>query len=190
MIQRCQPRCSPPNSSRRRRGRSLWFARASPPRWTGLWSATTGSPLISAPAGFGKTTLLTDWTARLSERRTRLGWLSLDEGDNALPRFLTHVWQRCPPPVSTCQPRRWIPWHMPPITATLTALVNKTVRAGQEHPGNHWLLVLEDSHLIEAPDVHEAVTFLLDYLPEQLHLIVTTRSDRPCRCPGSVVADS
>ena len=50
---------------------------------------------------------------------------------------------------------------------------------GRRRPGSHWLLVLDDYHAIVAPEVHEAMTFLLDHMPEQLHLLVATRSDPP-----------
>jgi LuxR family maltose regulon positive regulatory protein len=128
--------------------------------------------LLSAPAGFGKTTLLSDWV----RRHEPVGWLSLDDGDNAPPRFLAHLWAAIgglglelnPQVVDTA-----------PTSATMTAVVNELVQAGREDPDGHWLLVLDDYHVIEAPDVHEAVTFLLDHTPDQLHLLVATRSDPP-----------
>lgn len=119
--------------------------------------------LVSAPAGFGKTTLVSDWAAG----HERVAWLSLDDGDNALPRFLAHLWAALSGT------------GLEVASDSLTAAVNDIVRAGQQHPGNHWLLVLDDYHVIDAPEVHEAVTFLLDHLPDQLHLLVATRSDPP-----------
>ncbi|WP_132209137.1 LuxR C-terminal-related transcriptional regulator [Kribbella steppae] len=128
--------------------------------------------LVSAPAGFGKTTLLSDWAAS----QERVGWLSLDEGDNALPRFLAHLWAALAGAGLDLDPAAL---EAAPTSAALTTLVNELVRAGQQRPGPDWLLVLDDYHVIEAPEVHEAMTFLLDHGPDQLHLLVATRSDPP-----------
>ncbi|MFI6832172.1 LuxR C-terminal-related transcriptional regulator [Kribbella sp. NPDC050241] len=124
--------------------------------------------LISAPAGFGKTTLLSDWAAG----QQRVGWLSLDEGDNVLPRFFAHLWAAL----------AGIGLDLDPAAlddAPMIAVVNELVRAGRQAPDSHWLLVLDDYHVIHAPEVHEAMTFLLDHAPDQLHLLVTTRADPP-----------
>ena len=121
--------------------------------------------LVSAPAGFGKTTLVGEWAAR----HERVGWLSLDDGDNALPRFLAHLWAALPglrvaPPAADV-----------PTVAALTAVVNDYA----DRDGGPTVLVLDDYHAIEALDVHEAVAFLLDHLPDQLHLVLSTRADPP-----------
>jgi LuxR family maltose regulon positive regulatory protein len=65
------------------------------------------------------------------------------------------------------------------VSTALTAIVNDVTRAGQEAPGQEWVLVLDDYHSIGAPEVHEAVAFLLEYLPDHLHLVMATRSDPP-----------
>ncbi|WP_427896559.1 LuxR C-terminal-related transcriptional regulator [Kribbella sp. GL6] len=121
--------------------------------------------LVSAPAGFGKTTLIGDWVGR----QERAGWLSLDAGDNAPARFLTHLWAALPG-IRVAQPQGDVP-----VTAVLTAVVNDYA----EQPDCNAVLVLDDYHVIESLDVHEAVAFLLDNLPDQLHLIVSTRADPP-----------
>ena len=64
-------------------------------------------------------------------------------------------------------------------TAALTAMVNDVALVGELTPGERWVLVLDDYQVIEASEVHEAVTFLLDHLPDQLHLVMATRSDPP-----------
>ena len=64
-------------------------------------------------------------------------------------------------------------------TAALTALVNAVARAGEREPGVQWVLVLDDYHVIAAPEVHEAMSFLLDHVPDQLHLMIATRADPP-----------
>ncbi len=61
----------------------------------------------------------------------------------------------------------------------MTALVNTLAAAGAREPRTQWVLVLDDYHLITAPEVHEAVTFLLDHAPDQVHLMVATRADPP-----------
>lgn len=131
--------------------------------------------LVSAPAGFGKTTLLGDWAAD----HEPVGWLSLDEGDNALPRFLAHLWAALSGTGLDADPARLAALAAAPASAALTVVVNELVRAGQQRPDSHWLLVLDDYHVIEAPEVHEAVTFLLDHAPDHLHLLIATRSDPP-----------
>ncbi|TCC19378.1 LuxR C-terminal-related transcriptional regulator [Kribbella speibonae] len=121
--------------------------------------------LVSAPAGFGKTTLVAEWAAG----HERVGWLSLDDGDNALPRFLAHLWAALPG-IRVAPPAADVP-----TTAALTALVNDYAAQADLQS----VLVLDDYHVIEALDVHEAVAFLLDHLPDQLHLVVATRADPP-----------
>ena len=61
----------------------------------------------------------------------------------------------------------------------LTRILNDVSRTGKREPGKQWIVVLDDYHAIEASEVHEAVTFLLDHLPDQLHLVMATRSDPP-----------
>lgn len=129
--------------------------------------------LVSAPAGFGKTTLLSDWAAA----HERVAWLSLDEGDNALPRFLSHLWASLSGADLDLDPAALEHLATAPTSDTLTAVVNELVHAGRQLPDSHWLLVLDDYHVIEATEVHEAMTFLLDHLPDHLHLLVATRSD-------------
>ena len=131
--------------------------------------------LVSAPAGFGKTTLLSDWATS----QERVGWLSLDEGDNALPRFLAHLWAALSGVGLDMDPAALDALAAAPTSVALTTVVNELVRAGQQRPDSQWLLVLDDYHVIEAPEVHEAMTFLLDHGPDQLHLLVATRSDPP-----------
>jgi LuxR family transcriptional regulator, maltose regulon positive regulatory protein len=137
--------------------------------------------LVSAPAGFGKTTLLSDWLTDLNKRQpdTRVGWLSLDDGDNDLTRFMAHL-------VAALQAAELnvdaaVLESLSTVSAAdaLTTLVNDIAEAGQQEPGKQWIVVLDDYHVIEASEVHEAVTFLLDHLPDHLHLVMATRSDPP-----------
>jgi LuxR family transcriptional regulator, maltose regulon positive regulatory protein len=137
--------------------------------------------LVSAPAGFGKTTLLSDWLTDLDQREgeTRVGWLSLDDGDNDLTRFMAHLVAALQSAELDVDPSVLESLSAAPATVALTPLVNDLARAGEQEPGKQWIVVLDDYHAIGASEVHEAVTFLLDHLPDQLHLVIATRSDPP-----------
>ena len=136
--------------------------------------------LVSAPAGFGKTTLLSDWLTDLQQRQrqTRVGWLSLDDDDNDLTRFMAHL-------LAALQSAELevdagvLESLSTASAAALTPLVNDIARAGEPEPGMQWIVVLDDYHVIGASEVHEAVAFLLDHLPDHLHLVLATRSDPP-----------
>ncbi|HYO19389.1 MAG TPA: AAA family ATPase, partial [Dermatophilaceae bacterium] len=135
--------------------------------------------LISAPAGFGKSTLLSDWAARRADADVVVAWLSLDEADNTVSRFLAHLWAALAGVGLDLGAEELDALIGPPTSAAMTAVVNELELVGRRRPGGHWLLVLDDYHAIEAPEVHEAVNFLLDHMPEQAHLLVATRSDPP-----------
>jgi LuxR family maltose regulon positive regulatory protein len=137
--------------------------------------------LVSAPAGFGKTTVLSDWLAHLAQREphARVGWLSLDEGDNDLTRLLTHVVASLNSVGLGVDTAVLESLHTSSTSTALTALVNEVTRAGEGAPGEGWVLVLDDYHVIDASDVHDALAFLLDHLPGYLHLVMATRSDPP-----------
>lgn len=130
--------------------------------------------LVCAPAGFGKTTLVSEWIAGCGHPAA---WLSLDEGDNDLSRFLAHLiaaLQTVAPGVGMRVlevlgfPQR------PPIETMLTTLVNDIAAVPRE-----FALVLDDYHVIEAQPVSDVLAFLLVHLPPQLHLIIATREDPP-----------
>jgi len=137
--------------------------------------------LVSAPAGFGKTTLVGDWLARLDrdQPNVRLGWLSLDDGDNDLTRLLTHLVAALRGAGLEVAGAAVESLHTASVSAALTAIVNDVTSAGDNAPDTRWILVLDDYHVIDATEVHDAVTFLLDHLPERLHLLIATRSDPP-----------
>jgi len=130
--------------------------------------------LIAAPAGFGKTTLLSDWIPQSEHCVT---WLSLDEDDNDPTRFWVYVvaalqklranlCEGASDLLQSSQP--------PPITSILSTLINEI----STFPEN-FSIVLDDYHLIKTQPIHEALTFLLDHLPSQMHIILTTRADPP-----------
>ncbi|MGD2050461.1 MAG: LuxR C-terminal-related transcriptional regulator [Chloroflexota bacterium] len=138
--------------------------------------------LVSAPAGFGKTTLVSAWLAQLETFSPQFSgentaWLSLDESDNDPVRFLVYLiaaLQTAVPGIGQSTARTLQSPQPPAAEAILTLLINDIIQ--NDRP---IILVLEEYHLITAPSVHQAVTFLLDHLPPLLQLVVTTRSDPP-----------
>jgi LuxR family maltose regulon positive regulatory protein len=128
--------------------------------------------LLSAPAGAGKTSLLASWLANVG---CPVAWLSLDERDqdaHQVLRYLIAAFQTVAPDCGRAA-LAWLDAPSPPPPETiLTALINDLAAV----PGP-WLLVLDDYHLVRAPDVYAAVAFLLDHLPPALHLVLATRED-------------
>ena len=135
--------------------------------------------LISAPAGFGKTTLVSEWIASLTPvpsptRRGEIAWLSLDEDDNDLPRFITYfiaALQTIAPAVGEATLGALQSSQPPPTDVLLTALLNDLAALGDA------VLVLDDYHVIESPPVDEALTFFVDHLPPQFRLVIASRED-------------
>jgi LuxR family maltose regulon positive regulatory protein len=128
--------------------------------------------LVSAPAGFGKTTLVSDWVTNC---KRPVAWLSLDKGDSESRRFLGYLVAALQT-VSTefgagilgmlqsSQP--------PPTESILTALLNEITTLSE-----NFVLVLDDYHVIDAKPIDHAIIFLLEHLPPQMHLMITTRED-------------
>jgi LuxR family transcriptional regulator, maltose regulon positive regulatory protein len=130
--------------------------------------------LISAPAGFGKTTLVNDWIAA-SQRPT--AWLSLDEGDNDLIRFLAYLVAALQTISANIGAGAMAVLESPHPSSTeslLTTLLNDITTLSVR-----FMLVLDDYHVIDSQPVEQALTFLLEHLPPQLHLVITTREDPP-----------
>jgi LuxR family maltose regulon positive regulatory protein len=135
-------------------------------------SANHKLTLISAPAGFGKTTLVSEWVAHCERP---VAWLSLDEEDNDPTRFLTYL-------VTTLQMIMAnigegvlgaLQSPQPPaIESILIALLNEITTILDP-----FILVLDDYHVIDSKPVDEALAFLLEHLPPQMHLVITTRED-------------
>ncbi len=143
--------------------------------------------LISAPAGFGKTTLISEWAATASipnpqsPVRTPIAWLSLDEGDSDPARFLIHLVAALqtltPPPAGEAPIGQSIAGalhapQLPPLEAILTPLINDLAALR-----DHFVLVLDDYHLVDAAPVDRALAFLLEHGPPQMHLLIATRED-------------
>jgi len=131
--------------------------------------------LVSAPAGFGKTTLVSDW---ISHAGVPVAWFSLDEGDNDPIRFTRYL-------ITALNRVEGVGSNLsesilsileapqaPPIENILTLMINDI--AGID---GRIILVLDDYHLIDTKSIHEAIAFLAEHLPPQLHLVITTRVD-------------
>ena len=148
------------------------------PRLRERLSAHAPVLLVSAPAGFGKSTLLAQSLLSATDRpRPAVAWLSLDSGDSDPSSYWAYVLAAlrtaAPEVGGSAQALLEAPGGTPVVTV-LTSLLNDLAAAEEEV-----VLVLDDYHLIQAPDIHEAMTFLLDHLPPQLRLVVATRSDPP-----------
>ncbi len=137
--------------------------------------ATGPLTLVSAPAGYGKTTVLAQWRAATP---TPVAWLSLDPEDNEPIRFLTYLiaaLQTLDPQIGArALARLRLPQPAEPGTA-LALLANDLLA----WPGEDFALVLDDYHVITAQPIHHALTHLVERLPPQMHLMLATRSDPP-----------
>ncbi len=134
--------------------------------------------LVSAPAGFGKSTLVAAWVQSKPAESPQVAWVSLDEGDNDPVQFWSYVLTA----LERCQPGR----YQPLLTALrrqhfslpylLTALLNTWVEHSEPQ-----LLVLDDYHVITEPALHTSLTSFIERLPPQVHLVLITRVDPPLK---------
>ena len=132
--------------------------------------------LISAPAGFGKTTLVSEWLQLCNLSTT---WLSLDEGDNDLTRFLVYfisALQQITPDIGQTAKSMLQSPQSPPAETLITMLINEITASFN---GTGCVFVLDDYHLIEIQAIHNALTFLLEHLPPRMHLVIVGRADPP-----------
>ncbi|MFW5943117.1 MAG: AAA family ATPase, partial [Chloroflexota bacterium] len=136
--------------------------------------------LVSAPAGYGKTTLVASW---LAQKREAVGWISLDKGDNDPARFLLYLLAALRDACPTLQgpaPTLFHAPHPPPPEQVLTTLINEFERQFDGPAGsNRCVLVLDDYHVIANEALHAAIAFLLVHLPQALSVIIITRADPP-----------
>lgn len=128
--------------------------------------------LISAPAGFGKTTLLCEWVAT---HKFPIAWLSLDENDHDPMRFLSYMiaaLQTILPNFGAGIMLALQSPQKPPLENLLTLMLNELAELPSQ-----FLLILDDYHLLDAKSIDDALAFLLDHLPPQFHLVIATRED-------------
>ncbi|MEO8288469.1 MAG: LuxR C-terminal-related transcriptional regulator [Chloroflexota bacterium] len=128
--------------------------------------------LLSAPAGYGKTTLLSQWAHTTD---FPVAWLSISDGDNDIERFFRYLltaWEEIQPGIKETPLGIMLGGMDPDIQVVLSAFIN----AGNDLP-DHLVFILDDFHLIEDASIHEALTFLLDHLPLMLHFILACRGE-------------
>ncbi|HSB67355.1 MAG TPA: hypothetical protein VLD65_12315, partial [Anaerolineales bacterium] len=128
--------------------------------------------LISAPPGFGKTTLLSEW---VSARVHPVAWLSLDEGDNAPARFWSHfiaALQTLFPNLGEGAMDVLQSPQLPAIESILTSLLNEIAAVPHD-----FILFLDDYHIVDSKPIDNALTFLIERLPPYMHLVIATRED-------------
>lgn len=155
--------------------------------------------LLSTPAGFGKTTAVSQWLTECNVRNYRpsdearsstrtngsippVAWVSLDEGDNDPARFWRYIIAACQTfhadlgrsALSLLFYAFQPPFELPPPETMLTSLLNDIA-----HYVSNGILILDDYHVIIEPDIHETMTFFIDHLPPTLHVMLLTRSEPP-----------
>ncbi|MET1088472.1 MAG: LuxR C-terminal-related transcriptional regulator [Arthrobacter sp.] len=129
---------------------------------------------MSAPAGFGKSTLLAQWLGGMEEDHRRIAWVSLDAADSDLVSFWTYVvsaLQAAVPGVGASALELIAPSDMS-TESVLTMVLNDLAMA----PADVWL-VLDDYHLVDSREVANGMVFLLDHLPPHVHVVISTRAD-------------
>lgn len=130
--------------------------------------------LISAPAGYGKTTLLCEWLAVCGQTTA---WVSLDQGDNDPGRFWAYILsalQGAFSSVSSTLPDILTSPNLSPNETLITELINELDKLPQP-----LILVLDDYHIIETQAIHDGLSYLLEHAPHHFHLVIATRADPP-----------
>jgi LuxR family maltose regulon positive regulatory protein len=130
--------------------------------------------LISAPAGYGKTILLAQWA---HSTHLPIVWLSVGEEDNDIERFLRYLltaWAEAQPNIRETPLGLLLGRALPDSKVVLSAFIN----IANDVP-DPIVFILDDYHLIEAPSIHQALTFLLDHLPPTLHFVLAGRTEPP-----------
>ncbi len=130
--------------------------------------------LISAPAGFGKTTLISDWIAHSQVPAT---WVSLDKRDNENSEFLRYLiagFQTIKDDLGKSAAQLLKSPQQPEAESILSLVLNDVLNFGKD-----MVLILDDFHVIQSREIIEIMKFLINHLPSNLHLVVSTRSDPP-----------
>ncbi len=130
--------------------------------------------LVSAPAGFGKSTLMSEWASFIDKPVT---WLSLDENDNNLRRFLSYLvvaFQQIDESIGESILSSLDATDNPPVETFLSILINEIAASD-----NEFIIVLDDYHLIANQTIHDGLDFFLDHLPPNAHIVISGRLDPP-----------
>jgi LuxR family transcriptional regulator, maltose regulon positive regulatory protein len=128
--------------------------------------------LVSAPAGFGKTTVVSDW---IDQNKIPVAWFSLDDGDNDPVDFLSYIIsgiQSIQPAFGHGALKLLNSPNAPSVESIASLLINEILKINQ-----NFLLVLDDFHLIKSNEVLKLVTYLLEHIPGNIHIAILTRSD-------------
>ncbi|WP_162914339.1 LuxR C-terminal-related transcriptional regulator [Taklimakanibacter lacteus] len=149
------------------------------PRLIAMLEAATAAKLatVSSPAGFGKSTLLSQWGAKVAAKGGRVAWLSLDAQDNDLARFLKYVTatlNRADPSIAANALALIESSPVTPVDSILGGLINDLARAGDPV-----YLVLDDAHLIVSPEIALFLNSMVAYAPPALHIVLATRGELP-----------
>jgi LuxR family maltose regulon positive regulatory protein len=144
------------------------------PRLTNRLSAGLDGKLtlIAAPAGYGKTTLLSEW---IPQSPRCITWLSADQDDNDPTIFWSYLiasFQQIHPEIGASAQSLLQSAEAPLLTSIITSIINDIVVFNEP-----FATVIDDYHFIGNPHIHESVTYLIEHLPENIHLIITTRID-------------
>ncbi len=137
--------------------------------------------LVSAPAGFGKTTLVADWFVNSRPDRWHTAWLSLDPTDDDPTAFWAGVVAalRTVAPGAGADARSLLQAAQPVETVVRSLLNDLEALASPTGPGHETILVLDDYHVIESAEIHAGVAFLVDHLAPNVHLVLAGRADPP-----------
>ena len=136
--------------------------------------------VVVAPAGFGKTSLLSAWLRETTDGNS-VAWVSLDASENEPAQFWAYAiraLQRIHPVAGADAIAQLQSSHAPATETVLTTLINDISAIDAD-----FTLVLDDYHVIEAASIHDGLTFLLDHLPPRMHVVVASRADPPLPAP-------
>jgi LuxR family maltose regulon positive regulatory protein len=143
------------------------------------WREGCKLTVVSAPAGYGKTTLVAEWIthleSKIKKQKPHISWLSLDEADNDSRRFMHYflaAFQHVDKSLGASAQSMLEAPSLPPLTNLLDELLNDL--AAMDAP---LLLILDDYHVISNPHIHQALEYFLDHQPASVHLVLTTRAD-------------
>ena len=141
--------------------------------------AGTNLILVCAPAGYGKTTLLAEWSQTLLQNRVAVAWYALDSGDDGPIPFGSYLIASLTQALGPTSGLAHITQRLRSspeldLQKILPAIVNAIVSSDRD-----CVMILDDYHLIGAPAIHSAISFLLEHLPEKMHIAIGSRSDPP-----------
>lgn len=136
--------------------------------------------LVSAPAGFGKTTLVAEWVQQQRGAALQVAWVALDEQDNDPSRFFSYVLGALQSVHGAIGQDLAQASQLPAPEAIVSVLINDVTAVTRSGDLNgRLLLVLDDYHAIQSRAIHEAMAFFLDHMPPAMHLVLLSRADPP-----------